>query len=73
VIATQFARALPQFVSGQRVTNLRIWTSHLKSTIQTAADLDVPKEHWRALNEIDAVRMHLSAFLKHCGILLPYF
>jgi broad specificity phosphatase PhoE/predicted kinase len=49
-----FAQALAQFVKEQHLDDLRIWTSLLKRTIQTVADLDVPKEHWKALNEIDA-------------------
>ena len=31
---------------------MKVWTSWLKRTIQTAADIDVPQERWRALNEI---------------------
>lgn len=27
----------------------------MRRTIQTVASIDVPKEHWKALNEIDAV------------------
>ena len=27
----------------------------MKRTIQTASGIDAPKEHWKALNEIDAV------------------
>lgn len=34
---------------------LRVWTSWLKRTIQTAADVKAPQERWKALNEIDAV------------------
>ena len=33
---------------------MRVWTSWLKRTIQTAADIDAPQERWKALNEIDA-------------------
>jgi len=43
-------------MNDQHVKNLRVWTSLLKSTINTAADLDVHKEHWKALDELDAVR-----------------
>ena len=33
---------------------MRVWTSWLKRTIQTAAAIDAPQERWKALNEIDA-------------------
>lgn len=36
-------------------TGLKVWTSLLKRTMQTAAYINAPKEHWKALNEIDAV------------------
>ena len=43
------------------VSGLRVWTSWLKRTIQTAAHIDAPQERWRALNEIDAGCMeHLT-------------
>ena len=37
------------------MSNLRVWTSLMKRTIQTTSGIDAPKEHWKALNEIDAV------------------
>lgn len=40
------------------LTSLRVWTSLLKATIQTASGIKSPKEHWKALNEIDAVSFH---------------
>lgn len=43
------------------VTPLRVWTSHLKRTIQTAAYIKgVSSEPWKALNEIDAVCAHVT-------------
>lgn len=39
----------------QNLKDLRVWTSQLKSTIQTAEALRLPYEQWKALNEIDAV------------------
>lgn len=50
----QFAEALGRFVEEENIPNLRVWTSLMKRTIQTAAYIDCPKEHWKALNEIDA-------------------
>ena len=51
----QYANHLAKFVEEEKITNLRVWTSLLKRTIQTAAGIAAPKEHWKALNEIDAV------------------
>lgn len=53
--ACQFANALSKFVEEQNLKDLRVWTSQLKSTIQTAEALQLPYEQWKALNEIDAV------------------
>ncbi|XP_060039352.1 6-phosphofructo-2-kinase/fructose-2,6-bisphosphatase 1 isoform X2 [Erinaceus europaeus] len=38
----------------QDINSLKVWTSHMKRTIQTAEALGVPYEQWKALNEIDA-------------------
>lgn len=43
----------------QNLKDLRVWTSQLKSTIQTAEALRLPYEQWKALNEIDAVSPRL--------------
>ena len=52
---SQYAQALAQFLSGQHIQDLKVWTSHMKRTIETAEALGVPYEQWKALNEIDAV------------------
>lgn len=39
----------------QNLKDLKVWTSQLRSTIQTAEALRLPYEQWKALNEIDAV------------------
>jgi 6-phosphofructo-2-kinase/fructose-2,6-biphosphatase 2 len=52
----QFANKLCQFVENEGIQNLRVWTSLMKRTLQTADNIQAPKEHWKALNEIDAVR-----------------
>ena len=53
--------ALSYFFNNQNISGLRVWTSWLKRTIQTAAQIDAPQERWRALNEIDAGCMeHLT-------------
>lgn len=58
--ACQFANALSKFVEEQNLKDLRVWTSQLKSTIQTAEALQLPYEQWKALNEIDAVSPGLA-------------
>lgn len=56
LIFAQYASALASFIRGQRIKDLKAWTSHMKRTIQTAEALGVQYEQWKALNEIDAVR-----------------
>ncbi|KAL0599837.1 6-phosphofructo-2-kinase/fructose-2,6-bisphosphatase 4 [Plecturocebus cupreus] len=51
----EFARSLAQFISDQNIKDLKVWTSQMKRTIQTAEALGVPYEQWKVLNEIDAV------------------
>ncbi|EHB04610.1 6-phosphofructo-2-kinase/fructose-2,6-biphosphatase 1 [Heterocephalus glaber] len=50
----QYAYALANFIRSQGISSLKVWTSHMKRTIQTAEALGVPYEQWKALNEIDA-------------------
>lgn len=50
----KFASALRDFIQSQAIQDLKIWTSHMKRTIQTAQPVGVPYEPWKALNEIDA-------------------
>ncbi|XP_021105486.1 6-phosphofructo-2-kinase/fructose-2,6-bisphosphatase 4 isoform X2 [Heterocephalus glaber] len=50
----QFAKSLAQFISDQNIKDLKVWTSQMKRTIQTAEALGVPYEQWKVLNEIDA-------------------
>ncbi|XP_038603893.1 6-phosphofructo-2-kinase/fructose-2,6-bisphosphatase 1 [Tachyglossus aculeatus] len=50
----QYAYALANFIQFQNIAALKVWTSHMKRTIQTAEALHVPYEQWKALNEIDA-------------------
>lgn len=50
----QYAHELGNFVKSQKISDLKVWTSHMKRTIQTAEALNVPYEQWKALNEIDA-------------------
>ncbi|XP_077013753.1 6-phosphofructo-2-kinase/fructose-2,6-bisphosphatase 2 isoform X8 [Tamandua tetradactyla] len=50
----QFAQALKKFLEEQEMVDLKVWTSQLKRTIQTAESLGVTYEQWKILNEIDA-------------------
>uniref|UniRef100_A0A8C9FN14 6-phosphofructo-2-kinase/fructose-2,6-biphosphatase 1 n=1 Tax=Pavo cristatus TaxID=9049 RepID=A0A8C9FN14_PAVCR len=50
----QYAQALAEFIRSQSIRELKVWTSHMKRTIETAEALGVPYEQWKALNEIDA-------------------
>ena len=52
----QFAKYLDHFIQSQEISDLKVWTSQMKRTIQTAEALNVPYEQWKAINEIDAVR-----------------
>ncbi len=57
VRGVQFAKALSKYIINQNIPGLRVWTSWLKRTIQTVEDISAPQERWKALNEIDAVRV----------------
>ncbi|KAJ8372891.1 hypothetical protein AAFF_G00275950 [Aldrovandia affinis] len=50
----EFAKCLGKFILEQNIPELKVWTSQMKRTIQTAEALAVPYEQWKALNEIDA-------------------
>ncbi|XP_039653642.1 6-phosphofructo-2-kinase/fructose-2,6-bisphosphatase 2 isoform X6 [Perca fluviatilis] len=50
----QFAHALRDFIEEHKLSDLKVWTSQLRRTIQTAEELGVPYEQWKILNEIDA-------------------
>uniref|UniRef100_A0A6Q2Z6T8 6-phosphofructo-2-kinase/fructose-2,6-bisphosphatase 2 n=1 Tax=Esox lucius TaxID=8010 RepID=A0A6Q2Z6T8_ESOLU len=50
----QFAHALRSFIEDHKLSDLKVWTSQLRRTIQTAEELIVPYEQWKILNEIDA-------------------
>ena len=54
----QFAAKLAEYLNKEmdsKKKKIHIWTSLLKRTVQTVAHVDTSKEHWKALNEIDAV------------------
>ncbi|CAB0028779.1 unnamed protein product [Trichogramma brassicae] len=51
----EYAKALGDYIEGQNIQGLRVWTSWLKRTKETAIHLKAPQERWKALNEIDAI------------------
>lgn len=66
--SSQFAHALKEFINEHSLSDLKVWTSQLRRTIQTAEELRVPYEQWKILNEIDAVSvsLHLHGFISNC-------
>ncbi|EAU85412.2 fructose-2,6-bisphosphatase [Coprinopsis cinerea okayama7 len=51
----QYAKALPALITDNiGDAPLTVWTSTLRRTIQTAADLPYPKLTWKSLDELDA-------------------
>lgn len=50
----QYAHALGQYITDQKIPSLRVWTSQLKRTIQTAEPINASQERWKALDEINA-------------------
>ena len=50
----QYAGLLAEYINEQNIPSMRVWTSWLTRTIQTAAGIQAPQERWKALNEIDA-------------------
>lgn len=53
----KYAKELAKYIREQNIEGLRVWTSWLKRTIQTVAEVPAPQERWKALNEIDAVSL----------------
>ncbi|XP_055947240.1 6-phosphofructo-2-kinase/fructose-2,6-bisphosphatase-like [Argiope bruennichi] len=50
----EYAKMLSKYIKEQKIPRLRVWTSLLIRTIQTASEIKAPQERWKALNEIDA-------------------
>jgi 6-phosphofructo-2-kinase/fructose-2,6-biphosphatase 2 len=50
----EYSKALAKYISEQNIPRLRVWTSQLRRTAQTAEAIKAPQERWKALNEIDA-------------------
>lgn len=57
----QYAQALAEFIRSQSIRELKVWTSHMKRTIETAEALGVPYEQWKALvQRLEPVIMELE-------------
>ncbi|KAJ7384490.1 6-phosphofructo-2-kinase/fructose-2,6-bisphosphatase 2 [Desmophyllum pertusum] len=51
----EYSKALGEFVKDDMPADLKVWTSEMKRTNQTASSIvDRPIEKWKAINEIDA-------------------
>ncbi|KAM4678425.1 6-phosphofructo-2-kinase/fructose-2,6-bisphosphatase 3 isoform 2-T2 [Discoglossus pictus] len=50
----RFAALLKRYIAEQNMKEMKVWTSQLRRTIQTAEALNHPYEQWKALNELDA-------------------
>ena len=59
-----YAKALGKYVRQHEIPDLRVWTSWMNRTIQTATYIDAPQERWKALNEIDAVSLDRLCYAK---------
>ena len=53
-LGEQYAGLLAVYINERNIPGMRVWTSWLTRTIQTAAGIQAPQERWKALNEIDA-------------------
>ncbi|XP_030829073.1 6-phosphofructo-2-kinase/fructose-2,6-bisphosphatase isoform X1 [Strongylocentrotus purpuratus] len=49
-----YSRSLGEYMSTQNLQDLKVWTSRLKRTVQTASSIDVAIEQWKSLDELDA-------------------
>jgi 6-phosphofructo-2-kinase/fructose-2,6-biphosphatase 2 len=54
-----YAEALAEYMDNENIPDLIVWTSQMQRTIQTAAKINAPKEQWKALNEINAVKINI--------------
>eukprot|EP00112_Aurelia_sp_Birch-Aquarium-sp1_P020397 Seg5248.1 transcript_id=Seg5248.1/GoldUCD/mRNA.D3Y31 product="6-phosphofructo-2-kinase/fructose-2 6-bisphosphatase 1" protein_id=Seg5248.1/GoldUCD/D3Y31 len=51
----EYSKKLADFIKSQEIRDLRVWTSQLKRTIQTASKIEAKSlEQWKALDELDA-------------------
>ncbi len=48
-----YAKSLSSFITEQNIPHLRVWTSWLKRTIQTASGIDAPQERWKGISSLN--------------------
>ncbi|XP_071810154.1 6-phosphofructo-2-kinase/fructose-2,6-bisphosphatase 1-like isoform X2 [Asterias amurensis] len=48
-----YSKSLSKFMSEQHLSDLKVWTSRLKRTYQTASNVNASIEQWKALDELD--------------------
>ncbi|KAF5395533.1 hypothetical protein PHET_12034 [Paragonimus heterotremus] len=76
-----FAKQLGAFMRQENLSDLKVWTSYLRRSIETAEHVPCSAiAHWKALDELDAVSFRLqhitdiTALQNHFwSTLLPYF
>ena len=58
-ILFQYAMVLGKFMANQPNEKLRVWTSLEQHAIETSilVDRSVQREHWKPLDDLDAVRI----------------
>jgi broad specificity phosphatase PhoE len=65
---------LGKYVEEENIPSLRVWTSELVRTKETAQHIQAHKENWKALNEIDAVSLDYLVRLVQClGFYFDFF
>ncbi|KAJ9593756.1 hypothetical protein L9F63_027600, partial [Diploptera punctata] len=48
----KYAEALASFIDDMQIPNLRVWTSQMLRTIETAKHFKYPQEKWQILDEM---------------------
>ena len=70
----KFAKNLGDFVKKETKDNtqFRVWTSLMTQTVETGKYINGIIEHWKALNEIDAVRFFtfICFICLHCEVMV---
>ena len=61
----QYAEALGKYFEDENLNQLRVWTSLAPHAVDTTSFINnsVPHEHWKALNELDAVSLFSVALM----------
>ena len=57
----KYAEELAGFIAQQQIQNLRVWTSQMKRTIETAKQFTCPQERWQILNDKNLVSFTIGS------------